>query len=430
MTANCKTNVDCYQIASDLMPGGVNSPVRSFSGVGGTPVFIQRGEGSRVVDVENKKYLDYVLSWGPLALGHAYPGVVEAIVQTARSGTSFGAPTCLEIELAELLIGQYRSIDMIRFVNSGTEATMSALRLARAFTKRKKIIKFSGNYHGHADMLLVQAGSGLATLSMSSSAGVTHQAIEETLVAQYNNLNSVQKLFETNLGEIAGIIVEPVAGNIGLVLPEPGFLTGLKELCRHQGALLIIDEVMTGFRAALPGAQSYFGVDADITCLGKVIGGGLPVAAYGARREIMEQVAPLGAMYQAGTLSGNPLGMAAGLATLKAWLSEGRFDSAAARCEQLTSGIREIAERLNVPMQVSSIGTMFGLYFLKEPAKIINYEQAQKWVDSARYARFFHKMLELGHYFAPSAFEAGFLSSAHTKSDIDLTLEAFESACS
>lgn len=421
-------NHDLYLKACDLIPGGVNSPVRAFKGVGGTPVFIKRGKGCHVFDAENKRYTDYVLSWGPLVLGHAYPSVVESIIGAARLGTSFGAPTELEIELAELVVGQFESIDMIRFVNSGTEATMSALRLARAYTQRDKIIKFSGNYHGHADMLLAQAGSGLATLSMSSSAGVTEHSIQDTLVAPYNNLDAVRQLFDVNKDQIAGIIVEPVAGNIGLVLPKPDFLSGLKKLCQENGALLIIDEVMTGFRAAMPGAQSYFGVEADITCLGKVIGGGLPVAAYGASCAIMNHVAPLGSMYQAGTLSGNPLGMSAGLATLKAWLAPGVFESAAARCEQLVSGIREIAASKNIPVQASSIGTMFGVYFLKEPGQISNYEEAKKLVDSERYAKFFHKMLAAGHYFAPSAFEAGFVSAAHTQSDINETLDAVKSA--
>lgn len=422
------THMNIYEKACEFIPGGVNSPVRAFKGVGGTPVFIKRGQGCHVYDTDGKRYTDYMLSWGPLVLGHAYPSVVESIFQAARNGTSFGAPTELEVELAELLVGLLPSMDMIRFVNSGTEATMSALRLARAYTKRDKVIKFSGNYHGHADMLLAQAGSGLATLSMSTSAGVTEHAVQDTLVAQYNNLEEVRDLFEAHAGQIAGVIVEPVAGNIGLVLPKPEFLPGLKALCTEHGALLIIDEVMTGFRAALPGAQTYFGVEADITCLGKVIGGGLPVAAYGARREIMGQVAPLGPMYQAGTLSGNPLGMAAGISTLREWLKPGTFENAASRCEQLVAGVREIADQKNIPVQVSSIGTMFGVYFLKEPGQISNYEEAKKLVDSERYAKFFHRMLTLGHYFAPSAFEAGFLSSAHTLEDVNETLWAVEQA--
>ena len=419
-----KTSLNLYSKACDLIPGGVNSPVRAFKGVGGTPVFIQRGQGCHVFDVENKRYTDYVLSWGPLILGHAYPSVIEAILVAARSGTSFGAPTELEIELAELIISQFKSINMIRFVSSGTEATMSALRLARAYTKRDKIIKFSGNYHGHADMLLVQAGSGLATFSMSSSAGVTQHAVQDTLVAQYNSLEQVEALFNAHPNQIAGMIIEPVAGNFGLVLPKADFLSGLQALCKQHGALLILDEVLTGFRAALPGAQTYFGIDPDITCLGKVIGGGLPVAAYGGKKHIMQQVAPLGPMYQAGTLSGNPLGMAAGLATLKELLKPGVFEQIALRTKQLIDGVREIAQAKRINIQTGSIGTMFGVYFLREPGEISNYEDAQKLVDSERYAQFFHKMLGLGQYWAPSAFEAGFVSAAHTEQDIEETLEA------
>ncbi len=421
-------NKSLYAKASELIPGGVNSPVRAFKGVGGDPVFVKRGKGAYIFDTDGKRYTDYVLSWGPLALGHTHPAVIEAIEKAARDGTSFGAPTELEVELAELVVSQFKSIDMIRFVNSGTEATMSAMRLARAFTGREKIIKFSGNYHGHADMLLVQAGSGLATLSLSTSAGVTQHAVQDTLVAPYNNLDAVKKLFESH--DIAGVIVEPVAGNIGLVTPGPEFLPGLRSLCTQYGAMLIIDEVMTGFRAALPGAQALYGVDADITCLGKVIGGGLPVAAYGARREIMQQVSPLGPMYQAGTLSGNPLGMAAGLATLREWLKPGVFESAAARAEQLVVGMREIAHSKGIHMQATHVGTMFGVYFLKEPGVITNYEEAKQLVDSERYAKFFHAMLDAGEYWAPSAFEAGFVSSAHTSEDMALTLKAAAEALS
>ncbi|MEI6791185.1 MAG: glutamate-1-semialdehyde 2,1-aminomutase, partial [Myxococcaceae bacterium] len=327
----------------------------------------------------------------------------------------------LEVELAELLVSQFNSIDMIRFVNSGTEATMSAIRLARAYTDRDKIIKFSGNYHGHADMLLVEASS-------ASSAGVTEHSVQDTLVAQYNNLEAVRALFEANKNQIAGIIVEPVAGNIGLVLPKPEFLPGLQALCKEHGALLIADEVMTGFRAFMPGAQTCFGIDPDITCLGKVIGGGLPVAAYGAKRAIMQQVAPLGPMYQAGTLSGNPLGMAAGLATMRALLMPGVFEQAALRAKQLIEGVCEIAAAKKILVQATHIGTMFGVYFLREPGCVSNYEEAKKLVDSERYAQFFHKMLALGQYWAPSAFEAGFVSAAHTESDINETLEAVRQA--
>ena len=419
-----KTNLDLYTKACDLMPGGVSSPVRAFKGVGGTPLFIKRGEGCHVFDVENKRYTDYVLSWGPLILGHAHPCVIESILVAARSGTSFGAPTELEVELAQCIVRQLDSVEMIRFVNSGTEATMSALRLARAYTKRDKIIKFSGHYHGHSDMLLASAGSGLATLSLSSSAGVTQHSVQDTLIAQYNNLESVKALLEANLNQVAAVILEPIAGNIGLILPKPEFLSGLQALCKQQGVLLIFDEVMTGFRAAMPGAQTYFGIDPDITCLGKVIGGGLPVAAYGGKKHVMQQVAPLGSMYQAGTLSGNPLGMAAGLATLTELLKPGVFDQAAARAKQLIEGVRDIAAAKKVKVQAQSIGTMFGVYFLREPGEISNEEEAKKWVDTERYAQFFHKLLKLGQYWAPSAFEVGFVSVAHSEKDIQETLKA------
>ncbi|MBL4817768.1 MAG: glutamate-1-semialdehyde 2,1-aminomutase [Deltaproteobacteria bacterium] len=422
------SNSKLYQKACEFMPGGVNSPARAFGGVGGEPVFIKRGEGCRMFDSDNKSYIDYVLSWGPLVLGHAHPHVVDAIHETAQNGTSFGAPTELETQLAELLVSQFKSIDMIRFVNSGTEATMSALRLARAHTGRAKIIKFAGNYHGHADMLLAQAGSSLATLSQSASAGVSENAVADTLIAPYNNLEAVKNLFENNRQQIAGIIVEPIAGNMGLVLPESEFLPGLRKLCDEHGALLIIDEVMTGFRAALPGAQTLYDVKPDITCLGKVIGGGLPVAAYGGRREVMHQVSPLGSMCQAGTLSGNPLGMASGLATLKGWLRENVFDNAAKRAEQLILGIREIAHSKGVLIQSAHVGTMFGFYFLKEPGQVKNFADAQRLVDTERYAKFFHAMLDQGYYFAPSAFEAGFVSAMHQPEDIAKTLKAIDKA--
>ncbi|MBH1989241.1 MAG: glutamate-1-semialdehyde 2,1-aminomutase [Myxococcaceae bacterium] len=422
------TNERCFEQAQSLIPGGVNSPVRAFHSVGGTPIFIEKGQGAFLIDVEGNQYVDYVLSWGPLVLGHAFPTVVESVVQSAQNGTSFGAPTRAETELAALLVSLFSSMDQVRFVNSGTEATMSAIRLARAFTRRDKIIKFSGNYHGHADMLLAQAGSGLATLSLSACSGVTLHSVQDTLVAQYNHLKSVETLFEAHPGQIAGIIVEPVAGNMGLVLPQHDFLSGLRRLCDEHGALLIIDEVMTGFRAAIPGAQTHFDVQADITCLGKVIGGGLPVAAYGARQEIMEQVAPVGNMYQAGTLSGNPLGMAAGLSTLRAWLSEGRFEYTSQLCREFVEGLNELASRRGILVQISSIGTLFGIYFLKEPGRVTNYEEAKRYVDPVRYAQFFHQMLKRGVYFAPSAYEAGFMSSAHTKEDIAKTLHAAEVA--
>jgi glutamate-1-semialdehyde 2,1-aminomutase len=351
--------------------------------------------------------------------------VVEAIQQTAARGTSYGAPTELENQLAALVIDTVPSIEMIRFVNSGTEACMSALRLARAYTGRDKIIKFAGNYHGHADMLLVQAGSGVATFGLPDSPGVPAGTTENTLTAPYNDLDAVRTLFEQHPDSIAGTIVEPIAANMGFVLPEAGYLQGLIDLCHSYGALLILDEVMTGFRVASGGAQEAFKLDPDITCLGKVIGGGLPVGAYAGKRHIMETVAPAGTMYQAGTLSGNPLAMAAGLATITELKRDGVFDGIAQQAEQLASGIRERMTEIGVPVQVGQAGTMFGFYFLREAsAHIKDYATAKLYADTDRYARFFHAMLEQGIYFAPSQFEAGFLSSAHTKEDIQHTLQA------
>ena len=418
-----------YQRALSVTPGGVNSPVRAFKGVGGTPRFIARGQGAYVFDADNNRYTDYVLSWGPLVLGHAHPAVIEAICVAARLGTSFGAPTMSEVQLAESIVKWFPSIDMVRLVSSGTEATMSAIRLARAFTNREKIIKFSGGFHGHADMLLAESGSGMATLSLPSCAGVPVAATKDTIVVPYNDLNAVRQAFEKNAGQIAGIIVEPIAGNIGFVLPTAEFLPGLSAACKEHGALLIFDEVMTGFRASFPGTQTHYNIVPDITCLGKVIGGGLPIAAYGGRKEIMEKVAPLGAMYQSGTLSGNPLSTAAGIATLKVLEFPAVFAEISKRTEQLVAGIREAARAHRVRVQASSMGSMFGVYFLNGEAPevedpITNYEEAKKYVHSKRYAQFFHEMLNRGHYFAPSAFEAGFLSAAHTGEDIENTIDA------
>jgi glutamate-1-semialdehyde 2,1-aminomutase len=414
-----------FEAAQRLIPGGVNSPVRAFRSVGGTPRFIERGQGAYIWDADGSRYIDYVLSWGPLILGHAHEAVVRAIAETAARGTSFGAPTRLENELAALVIEAVPSVEMIRFVNSGTEACMSALRLARAYTGRDKIIKFAGCYHGHADMLLVQAGSGVATLSLPDSPGVPTSTAAHTLTAAYNDLDAVRQLFEQYPNDIAGVIVEPIAANMGFVLPLPDFLPELHHLCRQYGAVFILDEVMTGFRAAPGGAQALWSLDPDLTCLGKVIGGGLPVGAYAGKREIMQQVAPAGTMYQAGTLSGNPLAMAAGLATLRALLEEGVFSTIEQRTAVLVAGMTDAAQSADVPLQAGSVGTMFGFYFLNTPEAVVtDYASAKQHANTARYARFFHAMLEQGVYFAPSQFEAGFMSSAHTPDDIQAALSA------
>lgn len=412
-----------YQQAQQLIPGGVNSPVRAFRGVGGDPLFIERGEGPYLFDVDGNRYIDYVLSWGPLILGHAHPLVVEAIQQQAVRGTSYGAPTGLENELAQLIIDLVPSIEMLRFVNSGTEATMSALRLARAYTGRDKIIKFEGCYHGHADFLLVQAGSGVATLGLPDSPGVPAGATQDTLTVAFNDFEGVRQLFAQFPDQIAAVIIEPVAGNMGMILPAEGFLAGLREITNQYGALLIFDEVMTGFRVALGGAQAYYDVLPDLTTLGKVIGGGLPVGAYGGRDEIMRHVAPVGKMYQAGTLSGNPLAMAAGLATLGTVSAAGVFEKVVEATTFLVEGIRKAASQFQIPLQVYQAGTMFGIHFNDRP--VTNYAEA-KTSNTQRYAQFFHALLEKGVYFAPSAFEAGFVSTAHTEEIIGDTLAAIE----
>lgn len=413
--------------SQNLIPGGVNSPVRAFGSVGGTPRFIERGEGAYFWDVDGNRYIDYVQSWGPLILGHSHPKVVEALQHAVARGTSYGAPTAVENELAELVIDLVPSVEMIRFVNSGTEATMSALRLARAYTGRDKIIKFAGCYHGHADMLLVQAGSGVATLGLPDSPGVPQGTTANTIIVPYNDLNAIREAFSAAPDEIAGIIVEPIAANMGFVLPEDGFLAGLQTICRENGALFILDEVMTGFRASLGGAQGLWNLDPDITCLGKVIGGGLPVGAYGGKRDIMQMVAPAGSMYQAGTLSGNPLAMTSGLVTLQALTEDGVFDGIVQNASQLVEGINTTAENANVAVQVGHVGAMFGFYFLKSAdGKITDYASAKQFADAEKYAHFFHAMLAQGVYFAPSQFEAAFMSSVHTDEDIQHTLYAIE----
>ncbi len=414
-------SITLFQQACEIFPGGVNSPVRAFRSVGGQPLVIERGEGAYLFDVDGHRFLDYVLSWGPLILGHAHPRVTAALSEAITRGTSYGAPNPAEIELARLIQSFMPGLEMIRFVNSGTEATMSALRLARAFTGRSKIVKFSGNYHGHADMLLVQAGSGVATLGLPDSPGVTPAAVGDTLTAGYNDLMAVQRLFARYPDQIAAVIVEPVAGNMGLIPPVEGFLHGLRQITTAAGALLIFDEVMTGFRVHPGGAQTLYGIQPDLTTLGKVIGGGLPVGAYGGRRQIMEMVAPSGPMYQAGTLSGNPLAMTAGIATLKALQQPVVWARMEAQGERLLAGLVAAARQEGISLQADHAGTMFGFFF--HPGPVTDWESARH-SDTQRYAAFHRTMLENGIYLAPSQFEAGFLSTAHGDEEIDITLTA------
>jgi glutamate-1-semialdehyde 2,1-aminomutase len=412
-------NDELYARAQRTIPAGVNSPVRAFRSVGGTPRFFARGEGAYLWDADGKRYIDYVGSWGPAILGHAHPDTVRAVQETAKHGLSFGAPTELEIEMAETLCRLLPSLEMVRLVSSGTEATMTALRLARGFTGRPKIIKFEGCYHGHGDSLLVKAGSGALTFGQPSSAGVPPSIAGETLVLTYNDLDQVAAAFKARPGEIAGIIVEPVAGNMNLVAPTPEFLPGLRQLCDRHGAVLIFDEVMTGFRLHLQGAQGLYGVVPDLTTLGKVIGGGMPVGAFGGKRAIMEKIAPLGPVYQAGTLSGNPVAVAAGLATLQAIQAPGFYDRLSERTRSLTTGLAGAAKRAGVPFAAQSIGGMFGIYFA--PARPESFAAVMA-CDKDRFSRFFHRMLDAGVYFAPSAFESGFVSAAHSAGDIDETV--------
>lgn len=418
---NIQKSIELFQEAQKLLPGGVDSPVRAFRAVGGQPLFIERGEGPYLFDVDGNRYIDYVLSWGPLIAGHAHPKVVKAIQQAASLGTSFGAPSPLENDLARNIMEFMPNIEMIRFVNSGTEATMSALRLARAYTQRDKIIKFEGCYHGHADMLLVKAGSGVATLGLPDSPGVPAATVADTLVAIFNDLDLVEVLFKQYPAQIAAIIVEPVAGNMGVIPPVEGFLQGLRDITTREGAVLIFDEVMTGFRVHLNGAQALYNIIPDLTTLGKVIGGGLPVGAYGGKREIMEWVAPVGPMYQAGTLSGNPLAMSAGIAVLNLLREPGIWAKLEKTSADLTSGIAEAAKVANIAIQQTRVGTMFTTFFSEVPPRDWS---TVKLADKARYGKFFHKMLENGVYLAPSAFEAGFMSIVHTKADIDATIAA------
>ena len=416
---------DLYAEACRYLAGGVDSPVRAFRAVGQHPLFISRGQGSRIYDVDGNEFIDYVASWGPLILGHAHPRVVAALNEAVTRGTSFGAPTELETHLARLVVEAFPSIERVRFVNSGTEATMSALRLARGFTGREKIVKFDGCYHGHADGLLVKAGSGALTLGTPDSAGVPAGAAANTISAPYNDLETLERIFTAHRGTIAAVIVEPVAGNMGVVPPRPGFLEGLRELTRADGALLIFDEVITGFRVAYGGVQELTGIRADLTCLGKIIGGGLPVGAYGGRADVMALLAPDGPVYQAGTLSGNPLAMTAGIATLTELRQPGVYETLERRAAALADGLAAAARDAGVPIVGTRVGSMFTTFFTDQP--VVDYTSARR-SDTRRYARFFHAMLEQGIYLAPSQFEAGFLSLAHSDEDVERTIAAARAA--
>lgn len=414
-----------YDQAVKVIPGGVNSPVRAFKSVEMNPVVLERGEGSRVWDVDGNEYVDYICSWGPLILGHSHPSVVEAVKAAAEKGTSFGALTEIEVKMAQLVAEIVPSVEVVRMVNSGTEATMSALRLARAYTRRNKIVKFEGSYHGHSDSLLIKAGSGVATLGLPDSPGVPENTAQHTLTVPYNDLDSARVAFQKFGHDIAAVIVEPVAGNMGVVAPEPGFLEGLRRLTAHYGALLIFDEVMTGFRVDYHCAQGKYGVMPDLTTLGKVIGGGLPVGAYGGRREIMEMVAPTGPVYQAGTLSGNPLAMAAGYATLQELGKPGVYEQLEAKASRLEEGFRQNAEEAGIPYHINRVGSMVCLFFTGE--RVVSYTQA-KQSDTKRFARYFRLMLEQGILLPPSQFEGMFVSTAHSDEDIERTIEANRNA--
>lgn len=413
---------ELFAEAQRYIPGGVNSPVRAFRGVGGTPIFFKRGQGAYLYDEDDRRYIDYVGSWGPMIAGHAHPAIVQAVQAAAVDGLSFGAPTAAETVLARRVIELMPALELVRMCNSGTEATMSAIRLARGYTGRDKIIKFEGCYHGHSDSLLVKAGSGMLTLGVPTSPGVPADFARHTLTLSFNDLDGVQAAFRQHGADIAGVIVEPVAGNMNCILPEPGFLAGLRQLCDDYGSVLIFDEVMTGFRVALGGAQAYYGITPDLTTLGKVIGGGMPVGAFGGKRAIMEKLAPLGPVYQAGTLSGNPVAMAAGLATLNLIAAPGFFEALAASTRQLTDGLAAAAQAAQIPLATVAIGGMFGFFFTDAP-KVTSYAQATT-CHSDRFKAFFHGMLAEGIYLAPSAFEAGFVSAAHSAADIEATLAA------
>lgn len=421
------TSEQLFEQAKQYIPGGVNSPVRAFRAVGGTPVFIERAEGAYIFDPEGKRYIDYVLSWGPMILGHAHPAIQAAVAEKMKSGLSFGAPTAVETELAKTLCHIMPNMDLVRMVNSGTEATMSAIRLARGYTGRDKIIKFEGCYHGHSDSLLIKAGSGALTMGVPSSPGVPVALADHTVTLTYNDIEGIKQAFSEIGEQIACVIVEPVAGNMNCVPPVPGFLEAIREQCTQYGSVFIIDEVMTGFRLGLTGAQGYYNIEADLTTLGKVIGGGMPVGAFGGKREIMEHIAPLGPVYQAGTLSGNPVAMAAGLAQLNAIQQPNFYQPLFDKTTLLAEGLEKAAKDAGIPFTTNHVGTMFGGFFVGEDFgetdRITNYQQVMA-CNTDRFNKFFHGLLDAGVYLAPASYEAGFMSAAHTDSDIQYTLEA------
>lgn len=428
MTRQFEHSEALFAQAQKHIPGGVNSPVRAFNGVGGSPLFFKSGQGAYLIDEDDNHYIDYVGSWGPMILGHAHPDILNAVKEAADNGLSFGAPTSIEIELADRVCELVPSMDMVRMVSSGTEATMSAIRLARGYTGRDKIVKFEGCYHGHADSLLVKAGSGALTLGVPTSPGVPASLAEHTLTLSYNNLDQIKEVFSQCGEEVAAIIVEPVAGNMNCIPPTPGFLEGLRALCDQFGTVLIFDEVMTGFRVALGGAQGLYQIKPDLTTLGKIIGAGMPVGAFGGKQEIMEHIAPLGPVYQAGTLSGNPIAMSAGLAMLNALSEPVFYDKLGDKVKTLCRGVQATAEHHGIPFSTNSVGGMFG-WFFTESAPVSNYAQATA-CDIARFQKFYHLMLEEGIYLAPSAFEAGFVSSAHGEKELNQTIETADKAFS
>jgi len=424
-TLKDEKSLKLFTNAKKLLPGGVNSPVRAFNAVGGNPFFVKKAKGSKIWDEDGNRYIDYVCSWGPLILGHSHPAVTEAICKQAEMGTTYGTPSKLEIELAELVCEAYPSIQMLRFVNSGTEATMSAIRVARAYTERSLIVKFKGCYHGHGDMLLVDAGSGVATLGIPNSPGVTEKTAEDTLTVQYNNIRELQEVFEEYPYEIACVIIEPVAGNMGVVMPLEGYLEAVRNLCTKYGALLIFDEVMTGFRVAYGGAQSVYKIKPDLTCLGKIVGGGLPVGVYGGKRDIMKNVAPSGNVYQAGTLSGNPLTMSAGIATLKELKKKNSYEELDKKSKKLAMAIEKASTKYNIPVCLSGLGSMMCLFFTDQP--VLNYDVAKN-SNLEIFNEYFWNMLEQGVFLPPSQFEAFFISLAHNEEDLNFTIRAIENS--